>query len=38
MAAAIRRRRDIVYVPFFWRYIMMLITAIPERLFKKLKL
>ena len=35
---AFRRQRDIVYVPWFWRYIMMVIKALPERLFKRLSL
>jgi decaprenylphospho-beta-D-erythro-pentofuranosid-2-ulose 2-reductase len=30
--------QDIVYIPWFWRYIMLLIKAIPESLFKRLKL
>ncbi len=29
---------DVVYLPWFWRYIMWIIRAIPERLFKRLKL
>ena len=35
---ALRRRRNVVYVPWFWRWIMALIRAIPEPLFKRLKL
>jgi decaprenylphospho-beta-D-erythro-pentofuranosid-2-ulose 2-reductase len=35
---AVRRRRDIAYVPWFWRWIMLLICAIPGRLFKKMNL
>jgi len=35
---AIDRGKDVVYLPFFWRYIMLLICLIPERFFKKLKL
>jgi decaprenylphospho-beta-D-erythro-pentofuranosid-2-ulose 2-reductase len=31
---AIRRRKDVVYVPWFWRPIMAIIKAIPERIFK----
>jgi short-subunit dehydrogenase len=31
---AIRARKDIVYVPWFWRPIMAIIKAIPERVFK----
>jgi short-subunit dehydrogenase len=29
---------DVVYVPWFWRYIMCIIRSIPEPIFKKLKL
>jgi len=28
----------VVYVPWFWRYIMLIICHIPERVFKKLSL
>jgi decaprenylphospho-beta-D-erythro-pentofuranosid-2-ulose 2-reductase len=35
---AIERRRNIVYLPWFWRWIMLVIRHIPEPLFKKLKL
>lgn len=31
---AIRARKDVVYVPWFWRPIMTLIRAVPERVFK----
>lgn len=31
-------RRDVVYVPFFWRYILWIIRAIPESVFKRLSL
>ncbi len=31
-------KNDIVYVPFFWRYIMWIIRSIPECIFKKMKL
>jgi short-subunit dehydrogenase len=34
----IRKRRDIVYTPFFWRYVMLVIRIIPEALFKRMKL
>ena len=34
---AIRRRRDVVYVPWFWRWIMAVITHVPEALFKRQK-
>lgn len=38
IARAVQGRADVVYVPWFWRYIMMIIRAIPEKLFKRLKL
>jgi len=30
--------KNVVYVPFFWRYIMLIIMHIPERVFKRLSL
>ena len=35
---AIDRRRNIVFLPWFWRWIMLVIRHIPEPIFKKLKL
>ena len=35
---AIDRRRNVVYLPWFWRWIMLIIRHIPEPLFKKIKL
>jgi decaprenylphospho-beta-D-erythro-pentofuranosid-2-ulose 2-reductase len=35
---AIDRRRSIVYLPWFWRWIMLVIRLIPEVLFKRVKL
>lgn len=35
---AITKKKDIMYTPWFWKYIMFIIKIIPERLFKKLKL
>lgn len=35
---AIDRRRDVVYLPGFWRLILLLIRHVPERLFKRLSL
>ena len=35
---AMKVRKNIVYVPFFWRYIMLIIIHIPEAIFKRLKL
>ena len=31
---AVRRHRDVVYVPWFWQPIMTIIKAVPERIFK----
>lgn len=36
--AAVRKKRNVVFVKWFWRYIMMIIKNIPEFMFKKLKL
>lgn len=36
--ALTQSRADIVYVPFFWRLILWVIRAIPETVFKRLKL
>jgi hypothetical protein len=35
---AIEKEKSIIYTPFFWRYIMLIIKSIPESIFKKLKL
>ena len=35
---AIEKKKDILYTPFFWRYIMLIICSIPECLFKRGKL
>ncbi|MDH3346672.1 MAG: SDR family oxidoreductase [Desulfobulbaceae bacterium] len=34
----IDKKCDTLYTPFFWRYIMLIIKAIPENIFKKLSL
>ena len=34
---AIDKKRDVVYLPGFWRLIMLVITHIPEKIFKRLK-
>lgn len=34
----IDKKKDVVYAPFFWFFIMALIKLIPENIFKKLKL
>ncbi|MDH5369267.1 MAG: SDR family oxidoreductase [Gammaproteobacteria bacterium] len=35
---AIKKKKEVVYLPFFWRYIMFIIRIIPEKIFKHLKL
>lgn len=35
---AITKKTDILYTPFWWRYILWIICAIPERVFKRLSL
>jgi decaprenylphospho-beta-D-erythro-pentofuranosid-2-ulose 2-reductase len=35
---AISTKKEILYTPFWWRYILMIICAIPERIFKRLSL
>lgn len=36
IASAIRARRDVVYVPGFWRLILFVLRSIPEPIFKRL--
>ncbi|MDF1872270.1 SDR family NAD(P)-dependent oxidoreductase [Vannielia sp.] len=36
MLKAGRKGRNVLYTPFFWRYIMSIIRAVPEPIFKKL--
>lgn len=38
IVAAVEHGRDVVYLPWFWRWIMLAITHIPEGIFKKKKL
>ena len=33
---AVASRADVVYLPFYWRFFMWMIRALPERIFKKL--
>lgn len=35
---AIEKKKDILYTPGFWKYIMLIIKNIPERIFKKMSL
>lgn len=34
----IDRRKDVIYLPGFWRLIMFIVRSVPERVFKRLKL
>jgi short-subunit dehydrogenase len=38
IARAVERRKTTAYIPWFWRWIMLIIKLIPERLFLRLKL
>ncbi|MDH4233981.1 MAG: SDR family oxidoreductase [Gallionella sp.] len=38
IVAALGKSADVVYLPWFWRYIMLIIQHIPEPIFKRLKL
>jgi decaprenylphospho-beta-D-erythro-pentofuranosid-2-ulose 2-reductase len=35
---AMDRRRSVVYLPFFWRPVMLAVRMVPERLFRRLTL
>lgn len=35
---AVEKERNVIYTPFFWRYIMMIIRAVPEPIFKKMSI
>jgi len=35
---AFEKKKDVVYLPWFWRYIMLIIRTIPEFVFKRLQL
>jgi len=35
---AIKKKKEVVYLPFFWFFIMIVIKSIPEKIFKHLKL
>lgn len=38
IVSAIASGKDVIYVPWFWKIIMLVIRSIPERLFKRLSL
>jgi short-subunit dehydrogenase len=33
---AIDRKKDVVYLPWFWRFVMCIVRAIPETVFKRM--
>lgn len=35
---AVEKKKNVIYTPFFWRYIMMIIRSVPEPIFKKLSI
>ncbi len=35
---AMKQGKDVVYLPFFWRFIMLIVKSIPESIFKRLSL
>jgi len=35
---AVKRKKNIIYIKWFWRWIMLIITSVPESMFKKKKL
>ncbi len=35
---AVTKRRNVIYTPFFWRFIMLIIIHVPEFIFKKMKI
>jgi hypothetical protein len=38
IVAALGKSADVVYLPWFWRYIMLIITHVPEVIFKRMKM
>ena len=38
IVGAIQKRKNVVYVPWFWRWIMFVIRSIPESIFKRMNL
>lgn len=35
---AVKKKRNVIYTPWFWRYIMLIIRSVPEFIFKKLSI
>lgn len=38
LLSAVKKKRNTIYTPWFWRYIMLIIGHIPEFIFKKMKI
>jgi len=38
MVRAQRRKKDVLYTPWFWYFILLIIRSVPERIFKRLSL
>jgi short-subunit dehydrogenase len=38
IVTAWEKSRDVLYTPWFWRWLLLVIRLVPERLFKRLKL
>lgn len=38
LITAVRQKRDVVYLPGYWRWIMLVVRAIPESIFKRMKM
>jgi len=38
IVSAIRKRKNVLYAPWFWRWIMLVIRTIPENIFKRMSL
>jgi short-subunit dehydrogenase len=38
IVAALGKSADVVYLPWFWRYIMLIIKHVPEAIFKRMKM
>jgi short-subunit dehydrogenase len=37
IVTAVDRRRTTVYVPWFWRWIMLVVRSIPESVFRRMR-
>ena len=35
---AVQKKKSVIYTPFFWRYIMLIIKSVPESIFKRMKM